>query len=289
MSELIDGKLVAKHIRLQVKEKVNNINEKYNTTPTLAVVFVGDNPASQIYINNKVKSCEKVNIISIVEKMDESSSQEEVENKIKTLAEDPKINGILVQLPLPKRFDQEKIISLIPENKDVDGLTKLNVANLVTNQKGIVPCTPKGVVDLLKYYNIEIQGKRVAIIGRSMLVGKPLFNLLTNLNATVTLCHSKTKNIETITKESDIVVCALGKPFFLKENMIKEGAVVIDVGINRLDDGRVVGDADFENLKEKASYITPVPGGCGPMTVAELLDNTIDCFLQQHEGWIRKI
>ena len=289
MSELIDGKLVAKHIRLQVKEKVNNINEKYNTTPTLAVVFVGDNPASQIYINNKVKSCEKVNIKSIVEKMDESSSQEEVENKIKTLAEDPKINGILVQLPLPKRFDQEKIISLIPENKDVDGLTKLNVANLVTNQKGIVPCTPKGVVDLLKYYNIEIQGKRVAIIGRSMLVGKPLFNLLTNLNATVTLCHSKTKNIETITKESDIVVCALGKPFFLKENMIKEGAVVIDVGINRLDDGRVVGDADFENLKEKASYITPVPGGCGPMTVAELLDNTIDCFLQQHEGWIRKI
>ncbi len=289
MSELIDGKLVAKHIRLQVKEKVNNINEKYNTTPTLAVVFVGDNPASQIYINNKVKSCEKVNIISIVEKMDESSSQEEVENKIKTLAEDPKINGILVQLPLPKKFDQEKIISLIPENKDVDGLTKLNVANLVTNQKGIVPCTPKGVVDLLKYYNIEIQGKRVAIIGRSMLVGKPLFNLLTNLNATVTLCHSKTKNIETITKESDIVVCALGKPFFLKENMIKEGAVVIDVGINRLDDGRVVGDADFENLKEKASYITPVPGGCGPMTVAELLDNTIDCFLQQHEGWIRKI
>ena len=289
MSELIDGKLVAKHIRLQVKEKVNNINEKYNTTPTLAVVFVGDNPASQIYINNKVKSCEKVNIISIVEKMDESSSQEEVENKIKILAEDPKINGILVQLPLPKKFDQEKIISLIPENKDVDGLTKLNVANLVTNQKGIVPCTPKGVVDLLKYYNIEIQGKRVAIIGRSMLVGKPLFNLLTNLNATVTLCHSKTKNIETITKESDIVVCALGKPFFLKENMIKEGAVVIDVGINRLDDGRVVGDADFENLKEKASYITPVPGGCGPMTVAELLDNTIDCFLQQHEGWIRKI
>lgn len=289
MSELIDGKLVAKHIRLQVKEKVNNINEKYNTTPTLAVVFVGDNPASQIYINNKVKSCEKVNIISIVEKMDESSSQEEVENKIKTLAEDPKINGILVQLPLPKKFDQEKIISLIPENKDVDGLTKLNVANLVTNQKGIVPCTPKGVVDLLKYYNIEIQGKRVAIIGRSMLVGKPLFNLLTNLNATVTLCHSKTKNIETITKESDIVVCALGKPFFLKENMIKEGVVVIDVGINRLDDGRVVGDADFENLKEKASYITPVPGGCGPMTVAELLDNTIDCFLQQHEGWIRKI
>lgn len=289
MSELIDGKLVAKHIRLQVKEKVNNINEKYNTTPTLAVVFVGDNPASQIYINNKVKSCEKVNIISIVEKMDESSSQEEVENKIKTLAEDQKINGILVQLPLPKKFDQEKIISLIPENKDVDGLTKLNVANLVTNQKGIVPCTPKGVVDLLKYYNIEIQGKRVAIIGRSMLVGKPLFNLLTNLNATVTLCHSKTKNIETITKESDIVVCALGKPFFLKENMIKEGAVVIDVGINRLDDGRVVGDADFENLKEKASYITPVPGGCGPMTVAELLDNTIDCFLQQHEGWIRKI
>ncbi len=283
MAEIIDGKLVAKHIRSIVREKVSNIEEKYHKIPTLAVVLVGNNPASEIYVNNKIKSCAKVNITSIAEIMDESSTQEQVEKKIKELAENKDVNGILVQLPLPKGLDQEKIISLIPEHKDVDGLTKENAANLLMNQKGIIPCTPKGVVDLLKYYNIEIQGKRVAIIGRSMLVGKPLFNLLTNLNATVTLCHSKTRNIEEITSQSDIVVCALGKPFFLKENMIKQGAVVIDVGINRLEDGRVVGDADFESLQNKASYITPVPGGCGPMTVAELLDNTIDCFLQQNE------
>ena len=283
MAEIIDGKLVAKHIRSTVRDKVSNIEEKYHKTPTLAVVLVGNNPASEIYVNNKIKSCAKVNIKSIVERMDESSTQEQVENKVKEFANNKEVNGILVQLPLPKGLDQERIISLIPKTKDVDGLTKENAANLLMNQKGIVPCTPKGVVDLLKYYNIEIQGKRVAIIGRSMLVGKPLFNLLTNLNATVTLCHSKTKNIEEITKQSDIVVCALGNPLFLKENMVKQGAVVIDVGINRLEDGSIVGDTDFENLQSKASYITPVPGGCGPMTVAELLDNTIDCFLQQNE------
>lgn len=289
MAEIIDGKLVAKHIRSTVRGKVSNIEEKYHKTPTLAVVLVGNNPASEIYVNNKIKSCAKVNIKSIVERMDESSTQEQVENKVKEFANNKEVNGILVQLPLPKGLDQERIVSLIPKTKDVDGLTKENAANLLMNQKGIVPCTPKGVVDLLKYYNIEIQGKRVAIIGRSMLVGKPLFNLLTNLNATVTLCHSKTKNIEEITKQSDIVVCALGNPLFLKENMVKQGAVVIDVGINRLEDGSIVGDTDFENLQSKASYITPVPGGCGPMTVAELLDNTIDCFLQQNEWRIRTI
>ena len=283
MAQIIDGKEVSKFIRNKVREKTLTIQEKYGKTPTLAVLLVGNNPASEIYVNNKVKACSKVGITSIVERMDDSSSQEKVENKLKELIADKNINAIIVQLPLPKKYDQEKIIALIPENKDVDGLTKPNIANLVTNQKGIVPCTPKGVVDLLKYYNIEIEGKRAAIIGRSMLVGKPLFNLLTNYNATVTLCHSKTKNLDIITRESDIVVCALGKPFFLKENMIKEGTVVIDVGINRLEDGRVVGDADFDNLQEKAAYITPVPGGCGPMTVAELLDNTVDCFLKQNE------
>ena len=289
MAQIIDGKEVSKFIRNKVREKTLTIQEKYGKTPTLAVLLVGNNPASEIYVNNKVKACSKVGITSIVERMDDSSSQEKVENKLKELIADKNINAIIVQLPLPKKYDQEKIIALIPENKDVDGLTKPNIANLVTNQKGIVPCTPKGVVDLLKYYNIEIEGNRAAIIGRSMLVGKPLFNLLTNYNATVTLCHSKTKNLDIITRESDIVVCALGKPFFLKENMIKEGTVVIDVGINRLEDGRVVGDADFDNLQEKAAYITPVPGGCGPMTVAELLDNTVDCFLKQNEWWTRTI
>lgn len=289
MTILIDGKLVAKTVRNNVKEKVAAIQEQYNKQPSLAVVLVGNNPASEIYVNNKVKACEKTNIKSIVIRMDESSTQEQIENKIKELANDKDINGILVQLPLPRGLDQDKIISLIPKLKDVDGLTKENAASLLMNQSATVPCTPKGIVDLLKYYDIEIEGKRAVIIGRSMLVGKPLFNLLTNLNATVTLCHSKTKAIEEITKEADIVVCALGKPFFLKKEMIKEGAVVIDVGINRLDDGRVVGDTDFDNLLDKASYITPVPGGCGPMTVAELLDNTIECFIRQNEWWIRTI
>ena len=279
---LLDGKLVSNSVKENVKQKVDVIKEKYGTTPTLAVVMVGDNPASAVYVRNKIKACEKVGIQSVHIVLDKEISQKELEDKVKDLAYDDNINGILVQLPLPDGFDSDSVIKLIPQNKDVDGLAKGNVADLVMGEKGIVPCTPKGVMDLLKYYGIEVSGKRVAIIGRSMLVGKPLFSLMTNANATVTLCHSKTKNIEEITKEADIVVCALGKAKFLKENMVKDGVVIIDVGINKTEDG-LVGDADFDTLKEKASYITPVPGGCGPMTVAELLDNTIDCFYKQQE------
>ncbi len=280
MAEIIDGKLVSKYVREQVKEKVNEIIEKHGVVPCLSVILVGDNPASQIYVRNKEKACQKVGILSKVIIMNENSKEEEVINKIKELSSDKSVHGILVQLPLPKGLDKEKIISYIPENKDVDGLTLPNVAKLVENTNPIIPCTPKGVVDLLKYYNIDVCSKRVAIIGRSMLVGKPLFSLLTNLNATCTLCHSKTTNLSEITKEADIVVCALGKANFLTKDMIKKGAVVVDVGINRIED-KIVGDANFDELFDKASYITPVPGGCGPMTVAELLNNTIDCFYKQ--------
>ena len=280
--ELLDGKLVSNYIKDNVKNEVDNIISKYNKAPSLAVVIVGENPASQVYVRNKIKACEKVGINSISISLPDTISQSELENKIKELAADDSINGILVQLPLPAGFDEKPVVELIPQNKDVDGLTKMNVADLVVGGNGMVPCTPKGVVDLLEYYNIELQGKNVAIIGRSMLVGKPLFSLLTNKNATVTLCHSKTRNISDITSKADIVVCALGKPKFLKEDMIKEGAVVVDVGINRTEEG-LVGDADFDTIKEKTSYITPVPGGCGPMTVAELLDNTIKCFYKQQK------
>lgn len=287
MPTIIDGKLVSNTIKENIKEDVSKIIKKYGKSPTLAVVLVGSNPASLIYVRNKIKACNKVGINSIQVILDETASEEEIKNEVIKLANNPDVNGILVQLPLPKGINKENIIELIPENKDVDGLTKKNVAKLVLNEDGIVPCTPSGVVDLLKYYNIKISEKKVAIIGRSMLVGKPLSLLLTNLDATVTLCHSKTSNIEEITKNSDIIVCALGKPKFLKNNMVSENAVIIDVGINRIED-KIVGDADFENIFNKVSYITPVPGGCGPMTVAELLNNTIKCFNIQNK-WLMMV
>lgn len=287
MPTIIDGTLVSNTIKENIKEDVSKIIKKYGKAPTLAVVLVGSNPASLIYVRNKIKACNKVGINSIQVILDETASEEEIKNEVIKLANNPDVNGILVQLPLPKGINKENIIELIPENKDVDGLTKKNVAKLVLNEDGIVPCTPSGVVDLLKYYNIKISGKKVAIIGRSMLVGKPLSLLLTNLDATVTLCHSKTSNIEEITKNSDIIVCALGKPQFLKNNMVSENAVIIDVGINRIED-KIVGDADFENIFNKVSYITPVPGGCGPMTVAELLNNTIKCFNIQNK-WLMMV
>jgi len=277
---IIDGKLVSNYIKEKASLKVEEIKSQYGYPPTLAVVLVGNNPASEVYVRNKEKSCKKVGINSIVIRMDENSTQEEVENKIKELRDNSDVHGILVQLPLPKGLDKDKIIELIPGIKDVDGLTKDNVAKLVLNENGIVPCTPKGVVALFDYYKIPVEGKNITIIGRSMLVGKPLANLLTNLNATVTLCHSKTKNIAEITKKADVVVCALGKAKFLTKDMVNEKTIVIDVGINRVDEA-IVGDADFENLENYVEAITPVPGGCGPMTVAELLENTIECFYKQ--------
>jgi len=279
---IIDGKVVSSLIKENVKKEVETIKAKYNKTPSLAVVLVGENPASLVYVSNKEKACEKAGIKSIMVKMDESSSEEEVVLKVRELAQDENVNAILVQLPLPGHINKDNVLKEIPFNKDADGLTHENVARLSLNEESIVPCTPMGVVDLLKYYNIPIDGANVAILGRSILVGKPLQMLLTNLNSTVTLCHSKTKNLNEITKKADIVVAAIGSPKFLKADMVKEGAVVVDVGINRLESG-IVGDADFDELINKCSYITPVPGGCGLMTVAELLNNTIKCFYSQNK------
>jgi len=282
MGIIMEGKTVSSAIKDQVKKEVEDIKTKYGKTPKLTVILCGDDPASQIYVKNKEKACAALKIDSEVIRFDHNTPEEEIKKTVEALAKDEKVNGILVQLPLPKEINERNIIELIPPEKDVDGLTSLNVAQLIRGEEGIVPCTPLGITDMLDYYGISLEGKRVSMVGRSMLVGKPLFNLLTNRNATVTLCHSKTRDLKEETLLSDIVIMAIGKPLFLKEDMIKDGAIVIDVGINRID-GRIYGDADFENLKNKASYITPVPGGCGLMTVAELLKNTIKCFYLQHK------
>ena len=289
MSLILDGKLVSNYVKENVKKEVDAIIENGGKAPKLAVVLVGEDPASKIYVRNKIRACAKTGIESISVVLDESISEEELISKIDELAKDEEVTGILLQLPLPKHLNKDNVLPHIPEFKDVDGLTKNNAANLVMNQKGIVPCTPQGVIDLLKYYNIDVASKNVTIIGRSNLVGKPLSLLMTNLNATVTLCHSKTKNIADITRRADIVVCALGKANFLTKDMVNENSIVVDVGINRVDD-KVVGDADFENLNGYVSAITPVPGGCGPMTVAELMVNTINCYkIQKDEWWTWKI
>lgn len=278
MAIIMEGKSVSNNIKAEIAQEIQNLKAEV----TLAVILIGDDPASQVYVRNKEKACEKVGIKSETIRLSADITQVGAEKIVKDLANDNKINGILVQLPLPKHLNKEALLKLIPENKDVDGLTYANAANLYTNNFGIVPCTPQGVVDLLKAYNIELAGKKVAIIGRSMLVGKPLSLLMLNENATVTVCHSKTKNIAEITKNSDIIVCALGKPKFLTTDMVSDNCIIVDVGINRLETG-LCGDADYESILPKAYAITPVPGSCGPMTIAELLKNTLKCYKLQHD------
>ena len=277
MAIIMEGKSVSANIKADVAKEI----QKLKAEVTLAVVLIGDDPASQVYVRNKEKACEKVGIRSETIRLSADTTQAEAEKVIRDLAADDKINGILVQLPLPKQLDKDVLLELIPECKDVDGLTRANATHLYTNAFGIVPCTPQGVIDLLKAYGIELAGKKAAIIGRSMLVGKPLSLLMLNENATVTVCHSKTKNIAEITKNSDIVVCALGKPKFLTADMVSDNCIVVDVGINRLETG-LCGDADYEAILPKAYAITPVPGSCGPMTIAELLKNTLKCYKIQH-------
>lgn len=279
---IMEGKSVSQKIKDKVMRAVSQIKEHDGTEVVLAVILIGDDPASQVYVRNKEKACEKVGIKSVTYRLDANTTQAEAEQLIKELAADDAIHGILLQLPVPKQLDADKLVNLIPVYKDVDGLTDENMMRLFTNKKGIRPCTPSGVVELLKSYNISIAGKNIAIIGRSNLVGKPLSIMLTNENATVTLCHSKTQNIGAITKAADIIICALGKPKFLTADMVSEGCVVVDVGINRLESG-LCGDADFENILPKAYAITPVPGSCGPMTIAELLSNTVRCYTWQKE------
>ena len=268
---ILDGKKLRDELLVQYKEKIKE--EKLNIT--LAIILVGNNEASKLYIKNKEKYCTEVGIKVDKYLLDEDTSEEVLINLIKDLNEDEKVTGIILQSPVPDGIDFDKCSRMILPSKDVDGFTKDNVYNLYLNKKSILPCTVKGIIKLLEYYNIEINGKNVAIIGRGNIVGKPLAMALENRNATVSLLHSKTKDLKMFTKDADIVVVACGIPKLLKKEMIKEGSVVIDVGISRVD-GKIVGDIDFDNIKDIALFVTPNPGGIGPMTIAMIIDNLIE-------------
>lgn len=271
MYELIDGKKVAEHIKLQVKNEIESLEKDV----TLVVIVVGDNPASKVYVNNKKKACEYVGIQSVEYALPEETTEEELLLTIDLLNKHPRINGILVQLPLPKHIDESKVLERIASEKDVDGFTAINTGKLWQGEYTLAPCTAMGIIELLDYYNIEIAGKHCVIVGRSNIVSKPLAALLLERDATVTVCHSKTKNLSEITSKADILISAVGKPKFITWGFVKKDAIVIDVGINRDEDGKLCGDVDAENVTNKASLLTPVPGGVGPMTVAMLMKNTL--------------
>ena len=274
MAEILNGKELAKKIRKDLKVEVEKLKEN-NIFPKLAVIMVGDNSASQVYVRNKSKACEKTGIEFEEYLFDATVSEERLLETIEKLNEDETIHGILLQSPVPKHIDANRAFGKISPEKDVDGFHPINVGNLSIGRDCFISCTPLGIVKILEEYQIETEGKEAVILGRSNIVGKPMIQCMLNKNATVTVCHSRTKNIGDIIKRADIVIAAIGKPEFVKADMVKEGAVVIDVGINRLEDGKIVGDVDFENVSKKASYITPVPGGVGPMTIAMLLNNVV--------------
>ena len=272
--KILDGKAVSLKVKESVKVRADEL-KKFGIEPTLAVVLVGEDKASQTYVRAKEKACNEYGIKSVAHRLSENTTQNELLALINLLNLDDSIHGILVQLPLPKHIDTNVVLAAIDPRKDVDGFHAVNVGKLVSGLDGFVPCTPLGVMEILKEYGIDVAGLNAVVIGRSNIVGKPMANLLLNASATVTVTHSKTKNLKEICKNADLIVAAIGKPFFLKADMVKDGAVVVDVGINRLDDGRLVGDVDFDEVAPKCSYITPVPGGVGPMTIAMLLNNTI--------------
>ena len=283
MYKLIDGKEVSAFIKNQVKNEVEALKEKGESV-SLAVIIVGDNPASRVYVNNKKKACEATGIVSYEYAMPEQTSEEELLSLIKELNENRDINGILCQLPLPKHIDEKKVIDAIASEKDVDCFRAENVGKMWLGEYDFAACTPKGVMLLLEYYGIDVCGKNCVIIGRSNIVGKPMASLLLEKSATVTICHSKTKDLASFTRNADVIVAAVGRPKFVTADMVGEGAVVVDVGINRDENGKLCGDVDFENVREKASYITPVPGGCGPMTIAVLMKNTLVAYRIQKNG-----
>lgn len=275
MAVLIDGKLVSEKTRENIKGDVEAFKERYGAVPGLAVIVVGNDPASAVYVRNKHKACLSVGINSLQIELPEETTEEELLSKIDELNIDPAVNGILVQLPLPKHISEEKVTAKILPEKDVDAFHAENVGRIMMGNYDFLPCTPAGIIRLLEFYNIEISGKRCVVIGRSNIVGKPMALLLLEKHGTVTVCHSRTEGLAEITKEADIVVVAIGRPKFLTADMAKPGAVIVDVGINRGADGKLVGDVDFESVSEIASYITPVPGGVGPMTITMLLKNTL--------------
>ena len=272
--KIIDGKELAKKIRDNLKVEVAELKSR-GITPKLAVIMVGNNKASEIYVRNKSKACDEIGIEFEEYIKDNNISQKELINLIDTLNNRKDIHGILLQSPIPENLNIRQAFNEIDYRKDVDGFNPINVGNLSIGEDCFISCTPYGVIKMLEEYNINLEGKRAVIIGRSNIVGKPLLQCLLNKNATVTVCHSKTKNIKEITKEADILIAALGKPKFITEDMVKENAIVIDVGINRSEEGKLVGDVDFETVSKKVSYITPVPGGVGPMTIAMLMNNVV--------------
>ena len=280
--ELINGKELAKKIRGELKLEVDNLREN-GIIPKLAVIMVGDDKASEVYVRNKSKACNEIGIEFEEFLLKSNIKQEELIDLIKKLNNRKDVHGILLQSPIPEHLNIREAFDTIDYRKDVDGFNPVNIGKLAIGEDAFVSCTPYGVIKMLEEYNIVIEGKRAVVIGRSNIVGKPLIQCLLNKNATVTICHSKTKNIAEITKEADILIAALGKPKFVKENMVKENAVVIDVGINRNEEGKLVGDVDFENVSKKASYITPVPGGVGPMTIAMLMNNVVKATKMQEE------
>ena len=275
MAEIISGKIVSEKLRSELRDEIAEFKNKNGVTPGLAVVIVGNNPASAVYVRNKHKACLDVGIESYQIEFPEDITEEQLLSKIDELNADDKVNGILVQLPLPSGISEERVIERISPEKDVDAFHPSNVGRIMIGNYSFLPCTPAGIISLLDHYKIEISGKRCAVVGRSNIVGKPMALLLTERNGTVTLCHSRTKNLDMILRESDIVVVAIGKAEFLRADMIKPGAVVIDVGINRTSDGKLVGDVAFGEVSQVASMITPVPGGVGPMTITTLLQNTL--------------
>ena len=272
---LIDGKQTAADIRAELKVRAAAFEERSGRKAGLAVVLIGDDPASQVYVRNKERGCAEVGISSRTYRLPAQTSQTEAEALVSSLAEDDRVDGILIQLPLPAHLDEKKLLSCIPTPKDVDGFSAENLGKLAKNERGAVACTPRGVMELLKRYHIPTCGKRAVVVGRSNIVGRPMALLLLNADATVTVCHSKTKDLKEICAEADILVVAVGKPRFITAEMVKEGAAVIDVGINRVE-GALCGDVDFDTVKEKASFITPVPGGVGPMTIAMLLLSVVE-------------
>ncbi len=281
MAVIIDGKELAKKIRNNLRIECEELKQK-NIKSKLAVIMVGDDPTSKVYVRNKSKACEDVGIEYDEYLLDKETTQKELIELIKKLNDEKNINGILLQSPIPSNLDINEAFRTIAPEKDVDGFNPVNVGKLVLDQDTFVSCTPYGIIKMFEEYNIDLSGKNVVILGRSNIVGKPLIHCCLNRNATVTICHSKTQNLAQKAKEADILISAIGKAQFVTADMVKENAVVIDVGINRLDNGKITGDVDFENVKEKVSYITPVPGGVGPMTIAMLMNNVIKATRRQN-------
>ena len=281
MAEIIDGKLVSASLRTEIKEQVASFKLENGVAPGLAVIIVGENPASLVYVRNKRRACDEVGITSYEITMPEDTTEEALLSKIVELNSDPLVNGILVQLPLPKHISEEKVINAVIPEKDVDAFHPSNVGKILIGNYSLLPCTPAGVMSLLDYYKIDISGKKCVVLGRSNIVGKPMAHLLLERNGTVTVCHSRTADLTEEVKAADILVVAIGRPEFVKGDMIKPGAVVIDVGINRGADGKLCGDVEFESASKVASFITPLPGGVGPMTITTLLKNTLTAAKMQ--------